>query len=567
MASDVSQSTDQYMEQAQHGVQDVLNISTEIHVFYRTGQTDYVVYWTVPHTSGKELWLEPWPDDRSDRTGACFPVQLHKLKLKDRPNRRCNEPFRSSQGEADPKRRFLQFDVKEICENFEKGMMKALKVVSKIHMKSTSIRAPVAEPSLFISKKAKDYCRTNRLQPKHLSSLVLSPQVFEEEPLYYPHQGPHLDTRKPLDEDLGPIFDKEDEPGPVFDEEATSITSIVMESHLCFDPGTTHAPLSPDLQEHYVEKDMHVLKMNNIIAYLDKILERQVQPLRNESIDCAQQPEILRSFVVQTGYLRDASDRGSVQNGYLNIQKEGVMNFPNWRFSSPSIREYQTSKGDSGPRKKRPEPKPILYEPKVFPQSTSCQNQKHCTMDLRTNHFEEGGNDVPQSTDQSMEPAQHGVQDVLNISTEVHVFHRTGQTDRVVYWTVPYTSGKELWLEPWPDDRSDRTGACLSCPTSQAKAEDHSFSLLARLARTACTSDCADDLAALFDPIMDFSFGYFSKARILKLSEYLGHVGTRLVRSERPTALADRPAHVLILSALDTASSDESGQEPNSLLD
>ncbi|WZZ59266.1 hypothetical protein YC2023_059373 [Brassica napus] len=62
---------------------------------------------------------------------------------------------------------------------------------------------------------------------------------------------------------------------------------------------------------------------------------------------------------------------------------------------------------------------------------------------------------------------------------------------------------------------------------------------------------------------MDFSFGYFSKARILKLSEYLGHVGTRLVRSERPTALADRPAHVLILSALDTASSDESGQEPN----
>ena len=106
-----------------------------------------------------------------------------------------------------------------------------------------------------------------------------------------------------------------------------------------------------------------------------------------------------------------------------------------------------------------------------------------------------------------MEPAQHGVQDVLNISTEVHVFHRTGQTDRAVYWTVLHTSGKELWLEPWPDDRSDRTGACLARPTSQAKGDgqarinlgransdsDHSFSLLARLARTACTSDCADD--------------------------------------------------------------------------
>ena len=119
-----------------------------------------------------------------------------------------------------------------------------------------------------------------------------------------------------------------------------------------------------------VEQDMHDLKMNTIVAYLDKILfcnvyfdvhlerlkcvllvlgkeilifelnkylsftydpgllvfvlsiqERQVQPLRNESIDCGQQPEIWRSFVVQTGYLGDASNRGSVQKGYLNIQK------------------------------------------------------------------------------------------------------------------------------------------------------------------------------------------------------------------------------------------------------
>ncbi|WZY88584.1 hypothetical protein YC2023_045319 [Brassica napus] len=102
----------------------------------------------------------------------------------------------------------------------------------------------------------------------------------------------------------------------------------------------------------------------------------------------------------------------------------------------------------------------ILNEPKMIPQLTSCPNQKHCkdhglivsahhenvlnpriskqkhifncTMDLRTNPFEEGRNDVPQSTDQYMKPAQHEVQEVLNISTEVHVFHRTGQTDRPV---------------------------------------------------------------------------------------------------------------------------------------
>ncbi|KAG5373673.1 hypothetical protein IGI04_037381, partial [Brassica rapa subsp. trilocularis] len=441
---------------------------------------------------------------------------------------------------ADPKRQPFQIDVQQICDNLVKGVDKALKDFSKSQKKSTSTRAPVAEPSLFISKKAqgesenhfeelKDFsdslpifdesdeelieslmfCEKDCdlpsletefnldnekaiveltvLQPELPSSLVLSPQVFEEEPLDFPHQCPCLDTRICLDDELGPIFDEEDELGPVFDEEATSIISTFMESHLCFDSGTTTAPSSPapllhDLQEHCEEpsslnslsdmvvkvstddpdllsfetdntwhflrsfryngvvlssddilvyntffekclellindsqtelklvcsdvgKDMPILKMNTVVAYLDKILvcniyfdehlerlknvqfvlgkdilicdlnkylsctfdpgllvfvlsiqERQVQPL-NESIGRAQQPQIWRSFVVQTGYL-GASDRGSVQEGYLN---------------SPKI-----SKGDSCPRKNRPEPKPILNEPKVFPQSTSWPNKKH----------------------------------------------------------------------------------------------------------------------------------------------------------------------------------------------
>ncbi|KAF3538250.1 hypothetical protein F2Q69_00022356 [Brassica cretica] len=58
-----------------------------------------------------------------------------------------------------------------------------------------------------------------------------------------------------------------------------------------------------------------------LLVFVLSIQERQVQPLRNESIDRAQQPEIWRSFVVQTGYLGDASDMDSVQNVYLNIQK------------------------------------------------------------------------------------------------------------------------------------------------------------------------------------------------------------------------------------------------------
>ncbi|KAG2297324.1 hypothetical protein Bca52824_043993 [Brassica carinata] len=102
-----------------------------------------------------------------------------------------------------------------------------------------------------------------------------------------------------------------------------------------------------------------------LLVFVLSIQERQVQPL-NESIGRAQQPQIWKSFVVQTGYL-GASDRGSVQEGYLNSPKvfcldsnftrtpshqgfteawnsmksftdEEVMNFPNQRFFSPSIR-------------------------------------------------------------------------------------------------------------------------------------------------------------------------------------------------------------------------------------
>ncbi|WZY93533.1 hypothetical protein YC2023_065862 [Brassica napus] len=984
------------------------------------------------------------------------------------------EHVNTSKDVADPKRQHFQFDVQQFCDNFVKGVDKALKDVSKSQKKSTSTRAQVAEPSFSISKKTQgesencfeefqDFsdsspifdetdeepieslmsCEESRdlpylesefindneqanveltvLQPEHPSSLVLSQQVFEEEPLDVPHQCPCLDIWISLDEVPEPIFDEEDEPDPVFDEEATSIISTFMESHLCFDSGTTTAPSSPapllhDLQEHCEEpsslnslpdmvvkvstddvirfgldkmkdfcvsksvfdnmtnslkifepdkcldqsrfqnvngitsgiilsfdqflehnkgfhllgrpfdldlqqtdfcaeksldlfvckgngfdlsssrhvlitdelfassyaldeiliqklleqksletvndfrdlefcgsvlqpdllsfetdktwyflrsfrdngvvlssddilvyntffekclellindsqtelklvcsdvgKDMHILKMNTVIAYLDKILvcniyfdehldrlknvqfvlgkdilicdlnkylsctfdpgllvfilsiqERQVQPLRIESIVRAQQSEFWRSFV-ETGYL-DTSNRDSVQGGFLNIPKafchesnfprkptqkvfteawnrmkiftdEEVMNFPNWRFFSPSIREYQISKGDSCPRKNRPEPKPILHEPKVFPQSFSCINQKHCkdhelivstlhenvlkpriskrkhiltwlknvllkpfhelcslscalkeiwfrkrhepkllrpknqfdfihnknfsdlalslsvpncfspwpdfeidksifgnqltclmlshvlddypkcldpvfgvlriekpfdysftrfdvvslvalnkqdkhdqllrrastngrqstwnslmkmtsklqgsfcpyfsfsefsmnfnsfvpdsslfdigTLDLRTNPFEEGGNDRPRSTDQYMEPNQPGDQNVLNISTEVHVFHRTGQTDRAVYWTVPHTSGKELWLEPWPDDRSDHTGACLSRPTSLLKTYGRARIHFGRAGRGDTYLGELDELSELSDTTLE----------------------------------------------------------------
>ncbi|KAF3507055.1 hypothetical protein F2Q69_00005021 [Brassica cretica] len=167
--------------------------------------------------------------------------------------------------------------------------------------------------------------------------------------------------------------------------------------------------------------------------------------------------------------------------------------------------------------------------------------------------------DVPQSTDHYMEPAQHEVQDVMSISTEVHVFHHA----RLEKDHARLEKDHARLEKNHARHEKDHARLDLDHEVSQ---NDQDFSLLARLARTACTNDRADDLSTLFDPIMYFSFGNFSKARILKLSEDLGFVGTQLVRSERPADLADRPAYVLILTALDLAGSDASGQKPNSHL-
>ena len=97
--------------------------------------------------------------------------------------------------------------------------------------------------------------------------------------------------------------------------------------------------------------------------------------------------------------------------------------------------------------------------------------------------------------------------------------------------------------------------------------DDRIFLLLAHLVRTAHPEDGTNDLASVFDPMMDFSLVHFSKARILKLSEYLTHVGTQLVREGYLADRPDRPSPVLILTAMESAGTDEPGQEANGHLD
>ncbi|XP_033139178.1 uncharacterized protein LOC103841606 [Brassica rapa] len=141
---------------------------------------------------------------------------------------------------------------------------------------------------------------------------------------------------------------------------------------------------------------------------------------------------------------------------------------------------------------------------------------------------------------------------------------------------VIFEEGDLVWVhlrkERFPEERKSKLMPRVDGPFQiLRKINDNAYQLdlQARLARTACTDDRADDLSTLFDPIMDFSFGHFSKARILKLSEDLGFVGTQLVRSERPAALAerlaalaDRPANVTVLTTLDLAGSIASGWKP-----
>ena len=102
--------------------------------------------------------------------------------MQERVDIRCKDHIKTTSDVADPKRRLLQFDVQEIYDNFEKRMMKALEDISKSHKKSTSTRAPVAAPSLFISKKSKGKSETHIEELKDFSDSLPTFDEYDEEP-------------------------------------------------------------------------------------------------------------------------------------------------------------------------------------------------------------------------------------------------------------------------------------------------------------------------------------------------------------------------------------------------
>ncbi|KAL0680467.1 hypothetical protein Bca4012_047314 [Brassica carinata] len=170
--------------------------------------------------------------------------------------------------------------------------------------------------------------------------------------------------------------------------------------------------------------------------------------------------------------------------------------------------------------------------------------------------------DAPQYMDQHMEPSQDGEQDDQIIPTEVQADDRSRQTHRAVYRIDPHAAGKELRLEPCPDDQTDRTGARLSRPTRQAKTDgragthlgrveietDHSLSLLVRLIRAECPDERTDGSTGQYDQFLNFDDQNFSKARILQLSKDLGRAGTKLAHEPYPADRPERATPVLLLT-------------------
>ncbi|WZZ66301.1 hypothetical protein YC2023_077671 [Brassica napus] len=150
-----------------------------------------------------------------------------------------------------------------------------------------------------------------------------------------------------------------------------------------------------------------------------------------------------------------------------------------------------------------------------------------------------------------MEPTQHGVQDVLNISTEVHVFHRT-RLDL-----------DHARLEK-DHARLEKDHARLDLD-HEVSQNDRNFSLLARLAHTARTGDRTDGLIDPFDQFMHFDQPNFTKARIFHLSEDIGHTWSSMVHDLDMVVHTDSPTSVVLLTAVHASGYNEYGQKPNTL--
>ena len=165
-----------------------------------------------------------------------------------------------------------------------------------------------------------------------------------------------------------------------------------------------------------------------------------------------------------------------------------------------------------------------------------------------------------------MEQAQRGVQDVLSISTEVHVFHHARlEKDHARLEKDHARLEKDHARLEKDHARLEKDHARLDLD-HEVSQNDRDFSLLARLAHTARTGDRTNGLIDPFDQFMHFDQPNLTKARIFHLSEDIGRTWSSLVHDPDMVVHTDSPTSVVLLTAVHASGYNESGQKPNSHL-
>ncbi|KAF3535588.1 hypothetical protein F2Q69_00022429 [Brassica cretica] len=442
--------------------------------------------------------------------------------------------------EANQRRLFSQFEVQEFCDNLVEGVVKALK------------------------------------------------DDFEEKSFDYPHQGPLLDTRRPLDDGLGPIFDEEDELGPTFVEKAPSMTSINMENHLCFDPGTTPTPLTTNIQEHCEKLDL----INFLFEMCVKISSQDVKRFGFDKHENGINSGFVLSF---DQFLKHSKGFDHFEESLeLDLQqpdvcarnsfdsfvfKENSFNLSCYRYalitgnlfaSTCALDEFMVK---------------TLMEQKSLRAKTNfcCDSVLKSDLELLYFNSDHVRHVLKMSYDISCLESILIYNTFFCKSADPWIRKETLVSDLNKYLSCTYDPGILMFVLSVQDkqDQSqrglDQTEVFMSdhaSPTDRVIRSDHSVHAdhnfpLDRVDQTVrtdpsdhpdCTGDRTDGLIPHFDQFMNFEHPNFCKARILKLSDDLASIWSRSVRENHPSGHMDRTGRVLLLTAGHTAGYNESGQ-------
>uniref|UniRef100_A0A0D3E8L5 Uncharacterized protein n=1 Tax=Brassica oleracea var. oleracea TaxID=109376 RepID=A0A0D3E8L5_BRAOL len=406
---------DQYMEPAPHRDQDVLNNSTEVHPSNCTDQTDRAVYRIDSRTSGMELRLEPRPDNRADHSRA-----------------RLSRPSRHSKDNSQA-RLSLGREEHEDRHGFSPGRPSRQSRRSPYRYRRASIRMfGLHKKSNQASKPQQDKQRNQRKRQNMLD---------DDEKRVRNGDRPFTKAKRSN-------YDMLDR------NELQTYASLEKMLHKAIfaiqqlkKKGNTNTSSAPK---------QHNLRRGNLSSLSNSTLKtNEISFDKSKAVKTTSKAHSTMCF--KCHMIGHYANKYQNHKPLVTLENDKVETEPEKEELSVSLPIFDDFSN---------EPMEGLDEEQIRGHQA---NQEGSSSTQKPDRTQEGGNDVPQSMNQYMEPAPHGDQDVLNNSTEVHPSNRTDQTDRAVYRIDPRTSGMELRLEPRPENRTERTRARLSRPSRQSK--------------------------------------------------------------------------------------------------